>query len=84
VVVMLARPGVVVVAVEPEKAAVVLEALDLINVLIISRQLADTLARFFGVSPSLGRPNSRPVRRTRKRAMKCRRQVGSTRQSRAR
>jgi hypothetical protein len=32
-------------AVEPEKAAIVLEALYLVNVLIISRQLADTLAR---------------------------------------
>jgi hypothetical protein len=39
------RPGVVVMAVEPEKAAIVLEALYLVNVLIISRQLADTLAR---------------------------------------
>jgi DNA-binding transcriptional regulator LsrR (DeoR family) len=39
------RPGVVVLAVEPEKAAIVLEALYLVNVLIISRQLADTLAR---------------------------------------
>ena len=38
------RPGVVVLAVEPEKAAIVLEALYLVNVLIISRQLADTLA----------------------------------------
>lgn len=39
------RPGVVALAVEPEKAAIVLEALYLVNVLIISRQLADTLAR---------------------------------------
>ena len=39
------RPGVVVLAVEPEKAAIALEALYLVNVLIISRQLADTLAR---------------------------------------
>jgi DNA-binding transcriptional regulator LsrR (DeoR family) len=38
------RPGVVVLAVEPEKAAIVLEALYLVNVLIISRQLADALA----------------------------------------
>lgn len=38
------RPGVVVVAVEPEKAEIVLEALYLINVLIVSRQLADALA----------------------------------------
>ena len=39
------RPGVVALAVEPEKAAIVLDALYLMNVLIISRQLADTLAR---------------------------------------
>lgn len=39
------RPGVVVLAVEPDKAAIVLEALHLINVLIVSRQLADELAR---------------------------------------
>ena len=39
------RPGAVVLAVEPEKAAIVLEALYLVNMLIISRQLADTLAR---------------------------------------
>ena len=39
------RPGVVVVAVEPDKAGIVLEALHLINVLIVSRQLADELAR---------------------------------------
>lgn len=38
------RPGVVVVAVEPDKADIVLEALHLINVLIVSRQLADELA----------------------------------------
>ncbi|HEY3879338.1 MAG TPA: hypothetical protein VGM12_12140 [Trebonia sp.] len=38
------RPGVVALAVEPEKAAIVLEALYLINVLVVSRQLADTLA----------------------------------------
>ena len=39
------RPGVVVVAAEPDKADIVLEALNLINVLIVSRQLADELAR---------------------------------------
>jgi DNA-binding transcriptional regulator LsrR (DeoR family) len=39
-----ANPGVVVVAVEPDKADIVLEALHLINVLIVSRQLADELA----------------------------------------
>jgi DNA-binding transcriptional regulator LsrR (DeoR family) len=39
------RPGVVVLAVEPEKATIVLEALYLVNVLIISKQLADALAR---------------------------------------
>lgn len=39
------RPGVVVLAVETDKADIVLEALHLINVLIISRQLADELAR---------------------------------------
>jgi hypothetical protein len=38
------RPGVVVLAVEPEKASIVLEALYLVNVLVISRQLADALA----------------------------------------
>ena len=38
------RPGVVVLAVEPEKAEIVLEALYLMNVLIISRHLADALA----------------------------------------
>lgn len=38
------RPGVVVLAVEPEKAGIILEALYLVNVLIISRQLAETLA----------------------------------------
>lgn len=38
------RPGVVVVAVEPDKADIVLEALHLINILIVSRQLADELA----------------------------------------
>lgn len=39
------RPGVVALAVEPEKATIVLEALYLVNVLVVSRQLADTLAR---------------------------------------
>lgn len=39
------RPGVVVLAVEPEKDKIVLEALYLMNVLIVSSQLADTLAR---------------------------------------
>lgn len=39
------RPGAVVLAVEPDKAAIILEALHLINVLIVSRQLADELAR---------------------------------------
>jgi DNA-binding transcriptional regulator LsrR (DeoR family) len=39
------RPGVVVLAVEPEKAKIILEALYLMNVLIVSSQLADTLAR---------------------------------------
>jgi hypothetical protein len=34
----------VVVAVEPDKADIVLETLHLINVLIVSRQLADELA----------------------------------------
>ena len=38
------RPGVVVVAVESDKADIVLETLHLINVLIVSRQLADELA----------------------------------------
>ena len=38
------RPGVVVLAVEPEKAGVILEALYLINVLVISRELAEALA----------------------------------------
>jgi DNA-binding transcriptional regulator LsrR (DeoR family) len=38
------RPGVVVVAVEQDKAGIILEALHLINVLIVSRQLADELA----------------------------------------
>jgi DNA-binding transcriptional regulator LsrR (DeoR family) len=38
------RPGVVVLAVEPDKADIILEALHLINVLIVSRQLADALA----------------------------------------
>jgi len=38
------RPGVVVLAVEPDKADIVLEALHLVNVLIVSRQLADALA----------------------------------------
>lgn len=41
---MVRRPGVVVLAVEPEKAEVVLQALYLVNVLVISRQLADALA----------------------------------------
>ena len=40
-----ADPGVVVVAAEPDKADIVLETLHLINVLIVSRQLADELAR---------------------------------------
>lgn len=44
------RPGVVVVAVEPEKAEIVLEALYLINVLIVSRQLAEALAK----APDIG------------------------------
>ncbi len=39
------RPGVVVLAAEFDKAEIILEALHLINVLIISRQLADELAR---------------------------------------
>jgi Putative sugar-binding domain len=39
-----ADPGVVVVAVEPDKADIVVETLHLINVLIVSRQLADELA----------------------------------------
>jgi len=39
------RPGVVVVAVEPDKADIVLETLHLINVLIASRELANELAR---------------------------------------
>jgi DNA-binding transcriptional regulator LsrR (DeoR family) len=39
------RPGVVVVAVEPDKAEIILQTLHLINVLIVSRQLADQLAR---------------------------------------
>ena len=39
------RPGVVVLAVEPDKAEIVLEALHLVNILIVSRQLADELAR---------------------------------------
>jgi len=39
------RPGVVVLAVEPEKAEIVLDALYLVNVLIISRHLADALAK---------------------------------------
>ncbi len=38
------RPGVVVLAVEPEKKDIVLEALYLVNVLVVSRQLADALA----------------------------------------
>jgi hypothetical protein len=40
----LGRPGVVALAVEPEKASIVLETLYLVNVLIVSRKLADTLA----------------------------------------
>jgi DNA-binding transcriptional regulator LsrR (DeoR family) len=44
------RPGVVVVAVEPEKAEIVLEALYLTNVLIVSRQLADALAATVNIS----------------------------------
>jgi DNA-binding transcriptional regulator LsrR (DeoR family) len=43
------RPGVVVLAVEPEKAAIVLEALYLVNVLVVSRQLGDALADKLGV-----------------------------------
>jgi DNA-binding transcriptional regulator LsrR (DeoR family) len=39
-----ADPGIVVVAVEPDKADIVLKALHLINVLIVSRQLAEELA----------------------------------------
>jgi len=39
------RPGVVVVAVEPDKAGIVLETLHLINILIVSRQPADEFAR---------------------------------------
>ena len=46
------RPGVVVLAVEPDKAAIVLEALHLINVLIVSRQLADELARRLLADPA--------------------------------
>lgn len=38
------RPGVVVLAVEPAKATIVLEALYLVNVLVVSRHLADALA----------------------------------------
>jgi hypothetical protein len=45
------RPGVVVLTVEPEKAAIVLEALYLVNVLIISRQL-----------PAFGGPADSPWR----------------------
>jgi DNA-binding transcriptional regulator LsrR (DeoR family) len=40
-----ADPGVVVVAVEPDKADIILETLHLINVLIVSMQLAEELAR---------------------------------------
>jgi DNA-binding transcriptional regulator LsrR (DeoR family) len=39
-----ADPGVVVLAVEPAKAKIILEALYLVNVLIVSRQLAEALA----------------------------------------
>lgn len=39
------RPGVVILAVEPEKAEIILEALYLMNVLIISTHLADALAK---------------------------------------
>lgn len=38
------HPGVVVLAAEPEKLNIVLEALYLVNILIVSRQLADALA----------------------------------------
>jgi DNA-binding transcriptional regulator LsrR (DeoR family) len=38
------RPGVVVLAVEPGKKAIILQALHLVNVLIVSRQLAEALA----------------------------------------
>ncbi len=38
------RPGVVVLAVEPEKAGIILEALYLVNVLVVSRELAEKLA----------------------------------------
>jgi transcriptional regulator with XRE-family HTH domain len=38
------RPGVVVLAVEPAKKNIILEALHLVNALIVSRQLADALA----------------------------------------
>jgi DNA-binding transcriptional regulator LsrR (DeoR family) len=38
------RPGVVVLAVEPDKADIILAALHLINVLVVSRQLAGALA----------------------------------------
>jgi len=38
------RPGVVALAVEPEKKKIVLETLYLVNVLVVSRQLADALA----------------------------------------
>jgi DNA-binding transcriptional regulator LsrR (DeoR family) len=38
------NPGVVVLAVEPAKAKIILEALYLVNVLIVSRQLAEALA----------------------------------------
>jgi DNA-binding transcriptional regulator LsrR (DeoR family) len=38
------HPGVVVLAVEPAKAKIILEALYLVNVLIVSRQLAEALA----------------------------------------
>jgi len=47
------HPGVVVLAVEPDKAPIILEALHLINVLIVSRQLADELAHRLLV-PSAG------------------------------
>lgn len=44
------RPGVVVVAVEPEKADIVLEALYLTNILIVSYPLAERLAEKLGVA----------------------------------
>jgi DNA-binding transcriptional regulator LsrR (DeoR family) len=46
------RPGVVVLAVEPEKAEIVIQSLYLVNVLIVSRQLADALAEKLEVQRS--------------------------------